>query len=199
MSLLRPINLRRLGLIVVVLGLCVSVGACGVSRRKKIYNVTQSEIAAGGQPYFLAGPVTYQVQISRQLNPYSTEDVGYLAGLSYAQRIPAADMWFGVFLWAKNQSGHYVTTTDHFTLHDSAGDVYYPVKLNPLINPYAWTAQTLGPNDTEPGEDTTASDGPTQGGLILFELNESVYSNRPLTLYVYAQGQAKPSLASLDL
>jgi hypothetical protein len=198
-SLLRSNRLRRTGLVVVVLALCASVSACSVSRRKQIYNVTQSEIAAGGQPYFFAGPVTYQVQLSRQLNPYATEDVEYLSGIHGAQQIPASDMWFGVFLWAKNQSGRTVTTTDHFTLHDSAGDVYYPVKLNPLLNPYAWTAQTLGPNDVEPAPDTTASDGPTQGGLILFELNQSIYANRPLTLYIYAPGQAKPSLASLDL
>jgi hypothetical protein len=198
-SLLRSNRLRRAGLLVVVLALCVSVSACSVSRRKKIYDVTQSEIAAGGQPYFFAGPVTYQVELSRQLNPYSTEDVQYLGGLRGAQQIPASDMWFGVFLWAKNQSGRTVTTTDHFTLHDSSGHVYYPVKLNPLLNPYAWTAQTLGPNDVEPTPDTTASDGATQGSLILFELNQSIYSNRPLTLYIYAPDQAKPSLASLDL
>lgn len=183
----------------VVAGLCVSVSACAVSRRKRIYDVTQSEITAGGQPYFFAGKMTYQIQISRQLNPYSTEDVQYLAGLAGAQRIPASDMWFGVFLWAKNQSGGYATTTDRFTLHDSSGDVYYPVKLNPLLNPFAWTAQTLAPDDTEPGNDTTASNGPTQGGLVLFEVSQSVYSNRPLTLYVYPPGHSKPSLASLDL
>ena len=199
MSLLRSNRLRRAGLVVVVLVLCASVSACSVSRRKKIYNVTQSEIAAGGQPYFFAGPVTYQVQLSRQLNPYATEDVQYLAGVNGAQQIPASDMWFGVFLWAKNQSGRLVTTSDHFTLHDSAGNVYYPVKLNPLLNPFAWTAQTLGPNGVEPAQDTTASNGPTQGGLVLFELNQAVYSNRPLTLYVYASGQTKPSRASLDL
>ncbi len=182
-----------------VAGLCVSVSACAVSRRKRIYDVTQSEITAGGQPYFFAGKMTYQIQISRQLNPYSTEDVQYLAGLAGAQRIPASDMWFGVFLWAKNQSGGYATTTDRFTLHDSSGDVYYPVKLNPLLNPFAWTAQTLAPDGTEPGNDTTASNGPTQGGLVLFEVSQSVYSNRPLTLYVYPPGHSKPSLASLDL
>jgi hypothetical protein len=183
----------------IVLVVCVSVSSCGISRRKRIYDVTQSEIAAGGQPYFQAGKVTYQVQISRQLNQYATEDVQYLAGVSWAQKISASDMWFGVFLWAKNQSKSEVTTTDRITLHDSAGNVYYPIKLNPLLNPYAWTAQTLPPNGTEPAPDTTASDGPTQGSLVLFELSQSIYSNRPLTLYVYAPGQKKPSLASLDL
>src|SRR5581483_9412952 len=154
-----------------------SVSACGISRRKRIHYVTQAEIAAGGQPYLFAGNITYQIQISRQLNPFSTEDVQYLAGVSGAQRLPASDMWFGVFLWAKNQSGRRAMTADRFTLHDSNGGVYSPVKLNPSVNPFAWTAQTLPPNATEPGADTVASNGATQGGLILFELNQSVYAN----------------------
>src|SRR5579871_3243829 len=98
-SHLRSINFRRIAFVVAVLALCVSVSACGVSRRKKIYNVTEAEIAAGGEPYFFAGPVTYQIELSRQLNPYATEDVQYLSGLHGAQQIPASDMWFGVFLW----------------------------------------------------------------------------------------------------
>ncbi len=181
-----------------MLVLCASVAGCGLSRRKKIYDVTQSEIAAGGEPYFFAGKMTYQVQVSRQLNPFSNEDVQYLAGVPSAQHIPASNMWFGVFLWAKNQSGHYATTTDTFTLHDSSGDVYYPVKLNPSINPFAWTSQRLAPNDVEPAADTIASNGATQGGLVLFQVSQSVYANRPLTLYIYPP-HGKPSLASLDL
>ena len=31
--------------------------------------------------YVDAGPITYQLQISRQLNQYATEDSQYLAGL----------------------------------------------------------------------------------------------------------------------
>jgi hypothetical protein len=183
----------------VALLLCVSVSACGLSRRKRIYNVTESEISAGGQPYFFAGPVTYQVQISRQLNPFSTEDVQYLAGVKGAQSIGANRLWFGVFLWAKNQSGRWATTTDRFTLHDSSGQVYQPVKLSPAVNPFAWTAEALGPNGTEPAPDTTAANGPVQAGLILFQLSQSIYSNRPLTLFIYPPGHKKPSVASLDL
>jgi hypothetical protein len=67
------------------------------------------------------------------------------------------------------------------------------------LNPYAWTAQTLQPLGTEPAPDTTASFGPTQGAELLFKLNISAYSNRPLTLEIHAAGQAKPAVVSLDL
>lgn len=155
--------------------------------------------ADAGNLYVNAGPLTYQVQVTRALNPFATEDAQYLAGLRNAQKIPPNQLWFGVFLWAKNQSGRAQTTSDQFAITDSSGTVYHPVTLNPQINQYAWTAQQLGPDGTEPAADTTASYGPTQGGLILFRLNDSVYANRPLTLDIYSPNQVKPTTVSLDL
>ena len=52
---------------------------------------------------------------------------------------------------------------------------------------------------TPTGADTTASFGPTQGRLLLFKLPTQVYSNRPLTLQIHAQGQSTPATISLDL
>jgi hypothetical protein len=190
---------RRLLLAAAMVAVSLSVSGCFIENRTNLRNVSQQELSAGGEPYFDAGPVTYQVQLTRALNPFSTEDVQYLSGIAGAQQIPADELWFGVFLWAKNQTSHNVTTTDTFKIVDSEGTVYQPVTLNPSINPYAWTSQTLAPDGIEPAADTTASYGPTQGGLILFKLNDSVYANRPLTLEIYAPGQSTPSRVSLDL
>ena len=57
----------------------------------------------------------------------------------------------------------------------------------------------LKPLGTEPAPDSTAYFGPTQGAELLFKLNNSVYSNRPLTLEIYPRGQDHPSSVSLDL
>jgi hypothetical protein len=150
--------------------------------------------------YVDAGEVTYQLQVSRELNQYETEDSQYVRGLAAGTTAPKPDeLWFGVFLWAKNNTGSPQTTTNSFDIVDTQGTKYYPLHLDPATNPYAWTSQTLQPSQTEPGLDTTASFGPTQGELLLFKLNTSVYSNRPLTLEIYAPGQAKPSIISLDL
>ena len=150
-------------------------------------------------PYIDAGPVTYQVQISRQLNQYATEDKTYLTGVSSPAPKPD-EMWFAVFMWAKNETHKDVTTTNSFDIVDTQGNKYYPVSINPAINPFAWSAQTLRPLGTQPGPDSIASFGPTQGGELLFKLNTSVYSNRPLTLEIHAPGaQSKPSSVSLDL
>jgi hypothetical protein len=35
--------------------------------------------------------------------------------------------------------------------------------------------------------------------LVLFRLSTAVYSNRPLTLDIYASGQSKPTTVALDL
>jgi hypothetical protein len=179
---------------VALLGAVVLALALSACARKD--HVTSAD---AGNLYVNAGPLTYQVQVTRALNPFSTEDAQYLAGIPNAQKIPANQLWFGVFLWAKNQSGRSQTTSDQFAITDSSGTVYHAVNLNPQVNQYAWTPQQLGPDGTEPAPDTTASYGPTQGGLILFRLSDSVYSNRPLTLDIYSPNQTKPTTVSLDL
>jgi len=190
----------RLPLLLAVAALAVGVSGCGITHREaRASGVSQDALSNGGEPYFWAGPVTYQVEVSRQLNPYDSYDVQYLSGVKGAQSIGAQQFWFGVFLWAKNQSGHIATTADRFEITDSAGNVYQPTQLNTGVNPYAWASQKLNPDAIEPVADSAASDGSTGGSLILFKLNQSVYSNRPLTLKVFAPGSSKPSDVSLDL
>lgn len=189
-----PRRLRRGLAVAGAVALTLGLSACGLEIRKA--HPTSADV---NNIYVWAGPVTYQVQVTRALNPFATEDAQYLAGIPKAQSIPANQLWFGVFLWAKNQSGHMATTTDNFTITDSSGTVYHSWPLNPQVNPFAWNSEQLQPDGIEPAPDTTASYGPTQGGLVLFRLSESVYANRPLTLNIYATGQSKPTTVSLDL
>jgi hypothetical protein len=194
------INARRLPVMLVVGALGIGVAGCGVENRTVLKNVSQDQLSAGLEPYFNAGPVTYQIQVSRQLNPYDSIDAGYLAGVNGAQDLGPQEFWYGVFLWAKNQTNRIVTTADHFELEDSEGDIFQATALNPSVNPYAWTAQKLSPDGIEPVGGSTASNGSNGGGLILFKLTQNVYSNRPLTLLVFAPGALKPSSrVSLDL
>lgn len=148
--------------------------------------------------YVDAGSITYQVQISRQLNQYSTEDKSYLQGVTEPGATPD-ESWFAIFLWAKNQTKQAAMTSDSFDLVDTQGIKYHPVQINSQINELAWTPQTLQPGATEPALDSLASLSPTQGEELLFKIGDSAYSNRPLALEIYAKGQAKPSRISLDL
>lgn len=150
--------------------------------------------------YVDAAGVTYQLQVSRQLNQYSVEDSQYLTGLPPGTPNPTPDqLWYGVFLWAKNQSNQPLAVTDTFTIVDTQGNTYTPIAINPELNPYAWRPAVLAPSASEPAAATTANEGPTQGGLLLFKLNNAVYANRPLTLFIHPRGTAKPAEISLDL
>lgn len=182
---------RRLWIIVCALGVAIGLAACGQEN--------QPTSLLNNGVYINAGQITYQLQVSRELNPFTVEDRQYLAGLPAGTSEPNAnELWYGVFLWAKNQTSHPQQTSDNFTIVDSNGDRFHPVKLDPAVNGYAWTQQTLSPSGVEPGPDTTASFGPTQGGLLLFKLPTSVYSNRPLTLEIFGPSGGKGNI-SLDL
>lgn len=190
-------KLTRMTLLLAVGFVAVLLGGCG---RTTETAVTQQDLSAGGtEPYFNVGAVTYQVQISRQLNPFDPEDVQYLAGVKDAQNITPSQLWFGVFLWAKNQTRQVRDTADHFELEDSAGTVFKPTPLNASLNPFAWTRQPLDQNGIEPADGTIAANDSSGGGLVLFKLNEAVYSNRPLDLLIFQPGTNQPHRISLDL
>jgi hypothetical protein len=189
----RPFAARARRLWILASGLLLTLGlaACG--------NKQAHPTVADNEGFYVdAGPITYQVQISRQLNPFNIEDKEYINGAGTTAPTPSQE-WFAVFLWAKNQTHTNQTTTDSFDIVDTQGNKYYPIPINPQVNPFVWTVQTLRPLGTEPAPDSPASFGPTQGGELLFKLNTSIYANRPLTLEIHAPGQASPSSVSLDL
>ncbi len=194
-TLRAALNPSRLWTIASVLILALGLAACG-------HKTPHPSVADANNDgvYVDAGPVTYQLQVSRVLNPYSTEDSQYIRGLPAGTTGPTPDeQWYGVFLWAKNQTHKVQMTADNFVVTDTQGNKYYPLKLNPDVNPYAWTSERLAPLETQPGPDTTASYGPTQGQLLLFKIGNSAYDNRPLTLEILGPSNQKLATISLDL
>lgn len=197
-------NARRLLIALCAIAATLAIAACGDHHPHLAGlppHVQSSADANNDGGYVDAGPITYQLQISRQLNPYSTEDSQYVKGLpsSVSSSVGPTQLWYGVFLWAKNQTKHAQTTSDNFKIVDTQGDTYYPIKLSSAANPFAWTAQSLAPLATEPGPATIANAGPTQGGLLLFKVSNSVYDNRPLTLYILGANNQKLGSISLNL
>ena len=186
---------RRLWTIACALALAVGLASCGG-------NIGGPHVADANNigVYVTAGDVTYQLQISRILNPYGTEDSQYVKGLPLGTPPLTPDQyWYGVFLWAKNQTNGPLTTSDKFVVTDTQNTRYYPVKLDADLNPFAWTAQRLYPLQTEPAPDTPASNGPTQGGLLLFRISNSAFANRPLTLHILSPENVSLATISLDL
>jgi hypothetical protein len=184
------VKARHLLAVVIAVSVALALAACG--------QLSHPTVGDGEAIYVDAGPIAYQVQLSRQLNQFSIEDKQYLVGVTAAPPRPDQE-WFGVFMWAKNPTKLAHTTTDRFAIVDTQGNRYYPVPVNPQVNPFVWTAQALQPGGTQPDPNTAAAFSPPQGQVLLFKLNDTVYSNRPLILQIYAPGQARPSTISLDL
>ena len=194
---LRPaVTLRRS--LIALCGLLLAFGITACGHQSSHQNFAD---ANNDGDYISAGYITYQLQISRELNQYGTEDSQYLKGLpaGVSTNLGPDQLWYGVFLWAKNQSGHPATTSDKFEVIDTQGNVYHPIPLDSQVNPFAWTSQTLQNLATYPGPNTVASEGPTQGGLLLFKMSDAVYSNRPLTLWILGNGNHRLGGISLNL
>jgi hypothetical protein len=174
-------------------GLALIATGCG--------NLVHNEATAENNGVYVnAGPITYQLQVSRELNQYATEDSQYLAGVpTAARKLGSNQLWYGVFLWAYNQTKMPQTTTGKFMIEDTQGHRYFPIPISRTLNPYVWAAQTLPPKAIQPLQDTTASFGPTQGELLLFKLDTSVYDNRPLTLEILGPSRKVWGTISLDL
>jgi hypothetical protein len=148
--------------------------------------------------YVDVGPLSYQVQISRYLNPGDTEDKAYLAGLpAGTAQAGKGDVWFGVFMRVKNYSDKTQTPASDFTIEDTEGNKFEPTGLDLKENAYAYRPAPLGPSQWLPNPQTTPGINPIAGELILFRLKTADLQNRPLELHI-GQG-ANEAIVSLDL
>lgn len=206
-------SLRRL--LAPALALAAALGASGcatssydtahqTARQRAQGELVGHEVADNNNDgtYVSAGPITYQLEISRVLNPWGAEDRQYFLGLPKGTpkyRIKPDQLWYGVFLWAKNQHHAAHWTSDKFEITDTLGTIFRPVRLNPAVNLFAWTSRKLVYGQTEPSQDSVAAQFFTGGKLVLFKLNDSIYSNRPLTLYILSPAGKRIGEISLDL
>src|ERR1700676_1640864 len=94
----------------------LALGACGSSHTKVTTGTYAGESGAAA-PYLDVGPLTYQVQLSRQLSPYDTEDAAYLKGLSPADRkLGPGQEWFGVFMQVYNNHAVGLAAAERLTI-----------------------------------------------------------------------------------
>jgi hypothetical protein len=144
--------------------------------------------------------VTYNVFLTRQLNPADVEDKSYTEGVGEA---PPGSAYFGVFLEACNVSDRPLQTATSFLIEDTQGNEFEP--LEPAEdNPFAYKPETILPGDCIPPTGSVASEGPTAGALLVFEIPIESTENRPLELkiqdgYDFATAEPRELIFELDI
>jgi hypothetical protein len=174
---------RKLSLVLLALLATLALSACGDSHTR-ITTGTYAGESGANAPYLDVGPLTYEVQLSRELNPYNSEDASYLQGLSAAERkLEPGQEWFAVFIQVYNNSNQELPAASNLTITDTQGNSYIPL-VPSEVNPYTYRAGTVPAKGQIPAPDTTAADGATQGALLLYKIQVVSLDNRPLELKI---------------
>jgi hypothetical protein len=175
-----PPAVPKLAVSLLALAAVLALAACG--NKPKITTKGETEGS-----YLNVGPLAYQVQISRQLDPSDTEDMTYLQGIPPAlSRLRTGETWFGVFILALNETDHNQFAASNFVITDTQDHVYRPIPQSPR-NPFTYHARIIPAGGRIPKLDSVASEGVIGGSLVLFKLPVTTLDNRPLELTITDQ------------
>lgn len=175
---------RRPAPIALLLTAVVGLSACSDNSHTRVTTGTYAGESGQNAPYLNVGPLVYEVQLSRQLNPYDTEDASYLAGLTPAQRkLNPGEEWFGVFVQVYNETSQAHPAATSLTISDTQENVYRPI-VPASTNEFAYRAGLLAAKERIPALDTVSSNGPTQGALLLYKIKVVSLDNRPIELKI---------------
>ncbi|HEY2718376.1 MAG TPA: hypothetical protein VGI52_02005 [Solirubrobacteraceae bacterium] len=192
-------RLRKLPLLGLILLAAVALGACGDSHTK-VTTGTYAGESGQNAPYLDVGPLVYEVQLSRELNPYDVEDSAYLEGLSAEQRkLAPGQEWFAVFVQVYNNHSQAHPAATNMKISDTQGNSYLPI-VPASHNSFAYTGGTVPGKERLPALNTISSEGPTQGTMLLFKIQTVSLDNRPLTLKIVdPDDAAETASAELDV
>jgi hypothetical protein len=188
-----------LALLVLLAFAPVLLAACGDSHTK-VTTGTYAGESGKNAPYLDVGPLAYEVQLSRQLNPVDTEDSSYLLGLTPAQlALSATEEWFGVFIQVYNNDDTPAPAATEMTISDTQNNVYAPLAPD-QTNHIAYRAGTVPGKGRIPAPDSIAASDSTQASLLLFKIKTASLNNRPLTIKIVDPDNASETAsAELDV
>ena len=192
-------RLRKSSLATLALLAALALGACGDSHTK-VTTGTYAGESGKNAPYLNVGPLSYEVQLSRELNPYNAEEATYLQGLSPAERrLAPGEEWFGVFLQVYNNTSHPLPAATSLTITDTQNNSYTPVVPN-STNEFAYRGGLVPAKSQLPEPASVAASGPTQGTLLLYKIQVVSLDNRPLEFKIVDPTAASESAsAELDV
>jgi len=166
--------LASLAAVIAAFAVAGPLAACGEEE--------ESEVAEG-EPIEIAD-LSYNISLTRFLNPDDNEDAEYLVGQ------PPADPGFaylGVFLTIENETDEELGSAADYVVRDTLENEYEPVESE---SPFALEIGAIVPADGSlPLPDTTAETGPNQGSLLIFLVDDEVSENRPLKLEIESDGE----------
>lgn len=147
------------------------------------------------------GGVSYEVVLTRQVNPRDVEDMGYLRTDLQTPGAPPGRTYYGVFLQACNLTDEPQRTASTFRIVDTAGKEIEPVDLEEG-NPFAYQPTLVEPSDCFPREGSLAEAGPASASLLLFEVPIEATENRPLELEIlggFSPEEGAPEKLTIEL
>jgi hypothetical protein len=171
-ALMRRGHKGALALVLLFALAVLGVAGCGNSLSKE---------GNEGEPIQL-GDLKFNVQETRILNPAQPDDKEYLVG----QQLPTphGKLYLGVFLTMHNSGDNAVRspTNADLTVVDTTGASYESI---PSHTDFAAPLGSLIPPGGDiPGAGTAAANGPTQGALVLFLVDQTFTENRPPKLEI---------------
>jgi hypothetical protein len=168
---LRP---RHIAAAIAVAALALPLGACG-KEKTTTFGLTEGT-------YLDVGPIAYQVQISRILNPQDSEDRDYMQGVQGT--LAPDEVWFAVFLRGQNTSGKTQQAAEDFDITDTLDNRFRPVAIA-KTNPFAYRSRPVGHGQLIPSGSSAAGAGVVQqGSMLLFKIKLSSLSDRPLEFHI---------------
>jgi hypothetical protein len=192
-------RLRKLPLALPALLAVLALSACGDSHTRVTTGTYAGESGANA-PYLNVGPLIYEVQLSRELNPANTEDAVYLQGLTPAQRkLEPGQEWFAVFMQVYNNSNQAYPASTSLTISDTQENRYTPIEPGET-NQFAYRAGMVAPKNQIPAPGTIADDDPAQGLVLLYKIQIVSLDNRPLELKILdPENPGESATAELDV
>jgi hypothetical protein len=192
-------RLRKLSLALPMLLAVLALSGCGDSHTRIITGTYAGE-SGKGAPYLYVGPLIYEVQISRELNPFNREDASYLQGLTPQQlKLEPGQEWFAVFVQVYNETKLPHPASSSLTITDTQNNTYTPIVPN-QTNPFVYRPTMVPGNGQLPMPGTIADDDPAQGAMLLFKIQIVSLDNRPLELKIIdPEDPTQTASAELDV
>jgi hypothetical protein len=158
---------------------------------------SDEERTSGEEGLFIdAGEATYQVQLSRLLNPGNRPDDVYARG---QRPLRPGEQFLAVFMLVENKGDVPYRPPRDMTVSDTQGNEYLPLDTSEAAGFGLDFREPILPGKVAPPPDSPAALGPNEAAMVLYRVAEvSVNDNLPLELEIPVRG-GDSSTIGLDI